>query len=292
MTKGSIMDTVENIFAQARQMGAQPVSFEIFPPKGELSMESARTIAQELAKLDPAFISVTYSAGGSGNKQATAEIAAMIQDDHDVPAVAHLTCAGASQQSISTAVADMKDRGIRNVLALRGDLPEGYEPGDFLYAKDLIPVLADAGFCVGAAAYPEGHIACEDLNLSVEHLKQKQDAGASFFVTQLFFDNECFYRFRELADKAGITVPITAGIMPFMGKSQISRMVFMCGASLPSPVIKILAKYENDPESLQAAGVDYAARQLCDLKEHGADGLHLYTMNRPAIAATIMERLG
>lgn len=123
------MDTVENIFAQARQMGAQPVSFEIFPPKGELSMESARTIAQELAKLDPAFISVTYSAGGSGNKQATAEIAAMIQDDHDVPAVAHLTCAGASQQSISTAVADMKDRGIRNVLALRGDLPEGYEPG-------------------------------------------------------------------------------------------------------------------------------------------------------------------
>ena len=111
-------------------------------------------------------------------------------------------------------------------------------------------------------------------------------------MTQLFFDNECFYRFRELADKAGITVPITAGIMPFMSKSQISRMVFMCGASLPSPVIKILAKYENDPESLQAAGVEYATRQLCDLKEHGADGLHLYTMNRPAIAATIMERLG
>ena len=186
---------------------------------------------------------------------------------------------------------------MENILALRGDLPAGATEddkpaSDYAYARDLIPELVDAGFCVGAAAYPEGHIACEDLNLSVEHLKQKQDAGASFFVTQLFFDNECFYRFRELADKAGITVPITAGIMPFMGKSQISRMVFMCGASLPSPVIKILAKYENDPESLQAAGVDYAARQLCDLKEHGADGLHLYTMNRPAIAATIMERLG
>lgn len=173
------MDTVKNIFAQARQTGAQPVSFEIFPPKGELSMESARTIAQELAKLDPAFISVTYSAGGSGNKQATAEIAAMIQDDHGVPTVAHLTCASASQQSISAAVADMKDRGIRNVLALRGDLPEGYEPGDFRYAKDLIPVLADAGFCVGAAAYPEGHIDCDSLRLNVEHLRQKQDAGAS-----------------------------------------------------------------------------------------------------------------
>ena len=187
---------------------------------------------------------------------------------------------------------------LRGPLArLRGDLPAGATEddkpaSDYAYARDLIPELVDAGFCVGAAAYPEGHIACEDLNLSVEHLKQKQDAGASFFVTQLFFDNECFYRFRELADKAGITVPITAGIMPFMGKSQISRMVFMCGASLPSPVIKILAKYENDPESLQAAGVDYAARQLCDLKEHGADGLHLYTMNRPVIAATIMERLG
>lgn len=187
--------------------------------------------------------------------------------------------------------------GVENILALRGDLPAGATEddkpaSDYAYARDLIPELVDAGFCVGAAAYPEGHIACEDLNASVEYLKQKQDAGASFFVTQLFFDNECFYRFRELADKAGITVPITAGIMPFMGKSQISRMVFMCGASLPSPVIKILAKYENDPESLQAAGVDYAAHQLCDLKEHGADGLHLYTMNRPAIAATIMERLG
>lgn len=278
------MDTVENIFAQARQMGAQPVSFEIFPPKGELSMESARTIAQELAKLDPAFISVTYSAGGSGNKQATAEIAAMIQDDHDVPAVAHLTCAGASQQSISTAVADMKDRGIRNVLALRGDLPEGYEPGDFLYAKDLIPVLADAGFCVGAAAYPEGHIDCDSLRLNVEHLRQKQDAGASFLVTQLFFDNDCFYRFREGAEAAGITVPITAGIMPFMSKAQIQRMVFMCGASLPSPIIKLLAKYEDDPGSLRAAGIEYACAQLTDLQQHGADGLHVYTMNQPDIA--------
>ena len=149
---------VENIFAQARQMGAQPVSFEIFPPKGELSMESARTIAQELAKLDPAFISVTYSAGGSGNKQATAEIAAMIQDDHDVPAVAHLTCAGASRQSISTAIADMKDRGIRNVLALRGDLPEGYEPGDFRYAGRPYPGCWRMLALRGAAAYPEGHI--------------------------------------------------------------------------------------------------------------------------------------
>ena len=223
----------------------------------------------------------------------------MITSEFDTPSVAHLTCVGRTHADIAAKIDEYRTAGVENVLALRGDLPAGATEddkpaSDYAYARDLIPELVDAGFCVGAAAYPEGHIACEDLNASVEHLKQKQDAGASFFVTQLFFDNECFYRFRELADKAGITVPITAGIMPFMGKSQISRMVFMCGASLPSPVIKILAKYENDPESLQAAGVDYAARQLCDLKEHGADGLHLYTMNRPAIdhygAPGVMEK--
>ena len=261
---------VDEVFKQAASQGTAPVSFEMFPPKGELTLDTAREVAGNLCKLSPSFVSVTCSAGGSGNG-AHADIAAKIDE--------------------------YRTTGVENILALRGDLPAGATEddkpaSDYAYARDLIPELVDAGFCVGAAAYPEGHIACEDLNLSVEHLKQKQDAGASFFVTQLFFDNECFFRFRELADKVGITVPITAGIMPFMGKSQISRMVFMCGASLPSPVIKILAKYENDPESLQAAGVDYAARQLCDLKEHGADGLHLYTMNRPAIAATIMERLG
>lgn len=288
---------VDEVFKQAASQGTTPVSFEMFPPKGELTLDTARKVAGNLCKLSPSFVSVTCSAGGSGNGATTAPIAHMVSSEFDTPSVAHLTCVGRSHADIAAKIDEYRTAGVENILALRGDLPAGATEddkpaSDYAYARDLIPELVDADFCVGAAAYPEGHIACEDLNLSVEHLKQKQDAGASFFVTQLFFDNECFYRFRELADKAGITVPITAGIMPFMGKSQISRMVFMCGASLPSPVIKILAKYENDPESLQAAGVDYAARQLCDLKEHGADGLHLYTMNRPAIAATIMERLG
>ena len=161
---------------------------------------------------------------------------------------------------------------------------EGCELSDFRFAKDLIPVLADAGFCVGAAAYPEGHIDCDSLRLNVEHLKQKQDAGASFFVSQLFFDNDCFYRFREDAERAGVTLPITAGIMPFMSKQQIQRMVFMCGASLPSPIIKLLARFEGDPQSLRQAGIEYACRQLTDLQEHGVDGLHVYTMNKPEVA--------
>lgn len=286
---------VDEIFKQAKALGETPFSFEMFPPKGELTLDRAREVAGGLAELKPSFISVTCSAGGSGNGATTAPIAGMIADELDTPAVAHLTCVGRTREDVAEKIAEYRAAGVENVLALRGDLPkteDGSVPAsDYAYAKDLIPELVEAGFCVGAAAYPEGHITCDSLELSVQHLKQKQDAGASFFVTQLFFDNECFYRFRELADRAGITVPITAGIMPFMGKSQISRMVFMCGASLPSPVIKILAKYEDDPESLKAAGVEYAASQLEDLKAHGAEGLHLYTMNRPSIAATIAERL-
>ncbi len=286
---------VDEIFKQAKTLGETPFSFEMFPPKGELTLDRAREVAGGLAELKPSFISVTCSAGGSGNGATTAPIAGMIADELGTPAVAHLTCVGRTRADVAEKIAEYRAAGVENVLALRGDLPkteDGSVPAsDYAYAKDLIPELVEAGFCVGAAAYPEGHITCDNLELSVQHLKQKQDAGASFFVTQLFFDNECFYRFRELADRAGITVPITAGIMPFMGKSQISRMVFMCGASLPSPVIKILAKYEDDPESLKAAGVEYAASQLEDLKAHGAEGLHLYTMNRPSIAATIAERL-
>ncbi len=173
------------------------------------------------------------------------------------------------------------------MLALRGDRAAdapAADAGPFCFAKDLVMRLADEGFCVGAAAYPEGHIECTDFRASVAHLKQKQDAGACFFVTQLFFDNAYYYRFREAADAAGITVPIACGVMPFLGKAQIQRMVFMCGASLPSPIIKLLAKYEDDPRLLRAAGIEYACAQLTDLQQHGADGLHVYTMNQPDIA--------
>ena len=287
---------VDEIFRKAHGTGTRPVSFEMFPPKGELTLERAHEVASKMTALKPDFISVTYSAGGSGNKGATAQIASMISREFNTPSVAHLTCISLTHAELAEKIAGFHAAGVENVLALRGDVPEGAPTGpgcsEFRYAKDLIPELVDAGFCVGAAAYPEGHIECDDLARSVEHLKMKQDAGASFFVTQLFFDNEYFYRFREMAAAAGITVPITAGIMPFMSKQQISRMVFMCGASLPAPVIKLLARYEDDPDALRQAGIEYACRQLEDLDAHGVDGLHVYTMNRPSVARAAMSALG
>lgn len=205
--------------------------------------------------------------------------------------MAHLTCMGASRDDVDQVLAAMREAGIENVLALRGDPIEGRTTTDFHFAKDLIPVVREAGFCVGAAAYPEGHIDCLDFDESIRHLKEKQDAGAQFFVTQLFFDNDCALRFLDAAHNAGITVPITFGIMPFLSKAQISRMVFMCGASLPSPIIKLLARYEEDPVALREAGVEYACRQLEGLAAAGVDGLHVYTMNQPSIAAAAMKAL-
>ena len=271
--------------------GNQPLSFEIFTPRGDLTEVEARRVAGELAELNPAFISVTYSAGGSGNSGATTTVASLIQNELGVPSVAHLTCQGLTRAMLEEKIAEMRAAGIKNVLALRGDPRPDAPQGDFAYAADVIPVLREAGFCVGAAAYPEGHVTCTSLEDDIAHLREKQDAGAQFLVTQLFFDNEDFFRFRDLAARAGITAPITCGIMPFMSKNQVSRMIFMCGASLPSPIIRLLNRYEGDDEALRRAGIEYAAAQLRGLRDAGADGLHVYTMNKPAVARAICELL-
>ena len=271
--------------------GNQPLSFEIFPPRGDLTEVEARRVAGELAELDPAFISVTYSAGGSGNSGATTKVASLIQNELGVPSVAHLTCQGLTRDMLEEKIAEMRAAGIKNVLAQRGDPRPDAPQGDFAYAAAVIPVLREAGFCVGAAAYPEGHVTCTSLEDDIAHLREKQDAGAQFLVTQLFFDNEDFFCFRDLAARAGITAPITCGIMPFMSTNQVSRMIFMCGASLPSPIIRLLNRYEGDDEALRRAGIEYAAAQLRGLRDAGADGLHVYTMNKPAVARAICELL-
>lgn len=285
------MTGIANTFNQGRRKA--PISFEIFPPKGDLTLEQAKQVASGLAELDPTYISVTCSAGGSGvagkSPNATARTVSMIQEEFGIPGMAHVTCIGATEQSLEETIADLKQRNISTVLALRGDLVEGQQPGPFKLAVDLIPRLKDAGFTVAAAAYPEGHVTCLDPRENIRHLKLKQDAGADFFVTQLFFSNQVLYSFLEDAHKAGITAPIDCGIMPFMGKSQIQRMVFMCGASLPSPIIKLLAKYENSEDDLLKAGVEYASQQLVDLDAHGVDGLHLYSMNRPEVARACVQ---
>lgn len=268
-----------------------PVSFEIFPPKGDLSVDSLRDTLYSLKTLNPDFISVTYSAGGTGNSGKTVELASVVKNEFGIEAMAHLTCINSDRQTVRQVVSHIKNEGIENVLALRGDVIEGNVPKDFKNASDLIEEIKNEPLCIGAACYPEGHVTCESVEKDIEFLRVKQDSGAEFFVSQLFFENRAFYDFIEKTEKAGISVPITAGIMPMLSKSQVSRMIFLCGASLPSQIIRILNKYEYDAESLKKAGIEYAASQARDLISNGVDGIHLYTMNKPEIASGIMERI-
>lgn len=268
-----------------------PLSYEIFPPKGELALDEARTVLQGLSELDPAFVSITYSAGGSGNQGHTSEIAELGTREYGLTTMAHLTCMGATRTFIDEHLELLKKRGVENVLALRGDPAPGRQVVDFQYASDLISVVKEAGFCVGAAAYPEGHLNCFDLDADVAHLKEKQDAGADFLVTQLFFENRLAYEFLERCRAARIRIPISFGVMPLLSKAQVSRMVFLCGASLPAALVKLVARWEHDEDSLQKAGIEYAIAQMCDLADQGVDGIHLYCMNRPNLAREITEEV-
>lgn len=270
----------------------QTLSFEIFPPKGELSVQNAAIVADELAACGPDYISVTFSAGGSGNSANTVAIAERIQNDHpEVASLAHLTCMGATTQVVDEYVGRLRAAGVSNVLALRGDHVDGREPIDFSYASDLISHLKGSGLCIGAACYPEGHVDCMDFSESIEHLKAKQDAGADFLVTQLFFDNELFYRFRDALDRARVKLPVVVGIMPFTSESQVKRMAFTCGASIPAKLIKTIAAARGDEAAVRAAGIEYACDQLVDLSRNGVDGLHVYTMNRPEIGRAAYDAL-
>lgn len=267
------------------------MSFEVFPPKKEIILKEVDALIGDLAALDPGFISVTCGAGGSANRNKTVELAAMIKKQYGVESMAHMICISSTRENIQSELEEIRENGIENVLALRGDIPsDGFDPShcEYRYAKDLIgDIKTGGGLCIAAAAYPEGHIECEDFGQSVDHLKQKEEAGAELFVSQLFFNNAYFYNLIGKARQSGVKGPITAGIMPMLGKAQISKMIFMCGASLPSKMIKLLSKYESDEESLLKAGLEYAGEQIADLARNGVDGIHIYTMNKPYIAKTL-----
>ncbi len=269
--------------------GKTVFSFEVFPPKRNMSSETVYSTLDSLRALEPSFISVTYGAGGSGADNQTCRIASYIKNKLGIEAVAHLTCVGNTREETDEVLNGLKSCGIGNVLALRGDIsPEHPPKNDFHYASELIGYIASRGdFHISAACYPEGHIEAPDIVSDIRRLKEKVDSGAEHLMSQLFFNNDCFYRFLELARIAGIDVPIEAGIMPVVNKRQIERMVTMCGASLPPKFTRIMAKYENNPEALRDAGIAYAVDQIVDLAASGVDGIHLYTMNNPYVAEKI-----
>jgi methylenetetrahydrofolate reductase (NADPH) len=266
-------------------------SFEIFPPKKTSSVDVIYKTLEELGDLSPDFISVTFSAGGSGNGSLSCEIASKIKDEYNITPMIHLPCINYTEDEILAVLNDLDKRGIENILALRGDINPDIEPKThFRYASDLISFIKKHGdYDIAGACYPEGHIETENIVDDIKNLKHKVDMGADHLISQLFFDNNLFYSFLEKTAIAGINVPIEAGIMPVVNKNQIERMVGMCGASLPPKFVKIMQKFEHNPEALRDAGIAYAIDQIVDLVSRGVDGIHLYTMNNPYVARRISE---
>ncbi len=269
------------------------ISFEIFPPNDKYSLEEIYSVIDKLVEFKPEFISVTYGAGG-GTRARTCEIASRIKNVNKVECMAHLTCLGSTENEIKEILDELKKNNIENILALRGDQPKNgnhFEEKDFKYANDLISFVKKNGdFSIGATYYPEGHQE-SNLLLDLFYLKQKVNSGADFLISQIFFDNEMFYKFRDYANQLKIDVPLIAGIMPVTDAKQIKKITALCGASIPVKFQKILDKYENNPEALKEAGIAYAVEQIIDLVASDIDGIHLYTMNKIEIVDEIMSRI-
>ena len=278
---------ISSLFGKGRAV----LSFEVFPPKKTSPVETVYSTLKELKELEPDFISVTYGAGGNAADTSTCDIASYITNELKIPSVAHLTCVYSTKEDILTRLAQLKERNVENILALRGDVnPEIPRLYDFEYASDLTAFIKENGdFHVSGACYPECHLESESIVDDIQNLKFKIEAGAEHLMTQLFFDNAVFYDFYEKMQIAGINVPVEAGIMPVTNRKQIERMVSMCGASLPAKFSKVMQKYENNPEALRDAGIAYAVDQIVDLLSNGVQGIHLYTMNNPYVARKISE---
>lgn len=267
------------------------LSFEIFPPKKDEELKNIDKTLEILCELKPDFISVTFGAGGSSNHNKTIALAKKIKEIYHVEPVVHLTCLCYDKSEIDEFAKELENEGIQNILALRGDRnPDVPEKNDFIHASDLIAYLKTKGdFCIAGACYPECHPESAGRVDEMRHLKEKADAGAEVLLSQLFFDNNYFYRFVEDCRIAGIDTPITPGIMPVINASQIKRMVTLCGASLPKRFEKIIHKFEANKQALFDAGMSYALSQIIDLLANDVDGIHLYTMNNPAVARKICE---
>jgi methylenetetrahydrofolate reductase (NADH) len=277
--------------------GRPTISFEFFPPKSDAGFQQLYKTIDELHPLHPTYVSVTYGAGGS-TRQKTVELVAKIQNELKIRAMAHLTCVGHTQGEIGGILDELWRSGIVNVLGLRGDPPQGQSTfvpteGGFANANELVAFAKSRhDFCIGVAGYPEGHPQCLNRTRDLEHLKRKVDAGGCFVITQLFFDNGDFYRFREDARAMGIKVPIIAGIMPILNVAQIKRFISMCGAKIPHRLLTKLESLENDPDAVHRTGVEYATMQCHDLLFNGVEGLHFYTLNKSKATVEICKRLG
>src|SRR3954470_12105405 len=276
--------------------GGPTGSLEFFPPNNEQGFAQLYQTIDELKPLKPSYVSVTYGAGGS-TRQKTVELVERIQRELNIRSMAHLTCVGHTADEIGGILDELWDAGIRNVLALRGDPPAGQTnfvatQGGFAHADELVAfVKSRHEFAIGVAGYPEGHPQCLNRTRDLEHLKRKVDNGGRFVITQLFFDNDEFYRFRDAAAAMGIHAPIIAGIMPITNVAQIKRFVSMCGAKIPHPLLLKLETVEHDPDASYATGVEYAIQQCRDLLENNVDGLHFYTLNKSKATVQICKAL-
>ena len=273
------------------------LSFEVFPPKTDTAFDSVKHATEEIAKLSPSFMSVTYGAGG-GTSKYTLEIAKNIKEQYGVPTLAHLTCVSSTKATVAEKIAAMKQAGIENVMALRGDLTPELEKSDrsewaYRHAIDLIRDIKSSGadFCIGGACYPEIHPESENQREDIKYLKEKVDAGCDFLTTQMFFDNNLLYNFLYKIREAGITVPIIPGVMPITNANQVERAIKLSGSFMPQRFKSIVDKFGHSPEAMKQAGIAYATDQIIDLFANGITNVHVYSMNKPDVAAKIQSNL-
>lgn len=269
------------------------LSFEVFPPKTDDGYEAVEAAACKIAALRPDFMSVTYGAGGGTSKN-TANIAADLQNKYGVSVLAHLTCVSSTKDYVKSMISVYKEKGIRNIMALRGDIPkEGRICYDYDHATQLIYDIKsqDDSFCIGGACYPEGHIECARQSEDIMHLKEKVDAGCDFLTTQMFFDNSTLYQFLYRIREKGINVPVLPGIMPITNARQVARSVALSGSTVPQKMKVMVDKFADDPEKMKEAGIIYACDQIIDLISNGVSHIHVYSMNKPDIAEGIMRNL-